>query len=578
MKTNSNLIKSKLETIAEKFIKQKEEDTSYLLLNKLKEESKQNELNLSNNTLKDSFTCLEQFKDSLNKINIKKYGTFKNISEEKNNSYKSKKYSSICSKGTVSSDNNIADNIKNDKSILDNNEIINNDNLIDNQKIIKNENYINDGNENNKIINILLNRINCNKIKDLKIIYEQLISLFNGIKYISNNENNNKINGGINNNDNNNNNFIIKSKILCFHYIKILLNKDIEKINKLFYESIEINKFLLYQIYICLSIIYLNEEKLNEYILLSYKTILLYSSRNFENIFNILLNYSLFNNERINKNIISLNKIIISILKTLTNIPSNSQIMYYITPIKENIENNFNNNLEDKIENRISGIYNLLILLKENKDLNEKLILIEKKENELIEEEENNKNNKEYEEQYNNKILKDKIILPDIDNNKYKYSVIIELDETLVHYCEENDNYFVKVRFESENFMDYIHNFCEIIIVSTSGDEYSDIIINNLNKNKCIIDHRIYTEEYKDFNLSEINRDFNKTFIICHNDNFFNAPKSNIIKLNEFDGDENDKEFSKLKKEFKKIENMDINDIRDIIFNIRKNFINDVKE
>ena len=160
----------------------------------------------------------------------------------------------------------------------------------------------------------------------------------------------------------------------------------------------------------------------------------------------------------------------------------------------------------------------MLILLKENKDLNEKLKQIETNEVILIDSNDNI-DKYEVEEVILNKNENDlkkteiEIILPDIDLNKYKYSVIIELDETLVHYCEENDNYFVKVRFGCESFINYINNFCEVIIVSTSEVEYSEIIIDNLNKNNCLINHRIITDNYKDLDLSKINRDIKKLFL-----------------------------------------------------------------
>ena len=331
---------------------------------------------------------------------------------------------------------------------------------------------------------------------------------------------------------------------------------------------------------------------MNEYLLLSYKTILLYSSQNFENINKILMDFSQFyENKKISKKISILNKIIISILKTLTKIiPSNSDIMYYISPVKD-IEININE--DNAIDQRISGINNLLTLLKANKDLNQKLIDIEMKEIQLMESNynndngikenntisENNKNEEnitggseaEYEDENNTSNIKTVLILPDMDINEFKYTVLFQLDETLVHYCEENDNYFVKVRFGSENLIEYMHNFCEIIIVSTSGIEYSDIIVNNLNKNRGLISHRIYSEEYENIDLSEINRDKNTMFVICSDEDFLNAPKENIIKLKEFNGDEKDKEFVKLLNEFKNIENLEIKDVRNIIPNIKSN-------
>ena len=563
---SNNLIKEKIESIAKKFVKKKKEDASEYL-NKLKKDSIDDDLTLSKITLKDSLSCLEEFKNSFTKENnIKKFQTnFYNNNNSKITSYKSKYFSSICTKKTIS---------------LENNENLNNS--------FKKENHNKNKNDESKIISILLSRINFDKIKDLKNIYEKLLLLFNNIKYISNTKKNE--NGGIIND--NNNNFMNQSKILSFHYVKILLSENMENITKIFYNSIEINKFLLYQIYLFISIIYLDEEKLNEYLLLSYKTILLYSFQNFENIYKILTDFSQFyENKKISNKISILNKIIISILKTLTKIiPSNSDIMYYISPVKD-IEININE--DNMIDQRISGINNLLKLLKENKDLNQKLIDIEMKEIQLMESNYNNDNgikennyipedNKngenitgdseaEYEDESNTENIKTVLILPDMDITKFKYTVLFQLDETLVHYCEENDNYFVKVRFGAENLIEYIHNFCEVIIVSTSGIEYSDIIANNLSKNRGLISHRIYTEEYENVDLSEINRDKNKMIVICSDDDFLNAPKENIIKLKEFNGDVKDKEFIKLLNEFKNIENMEIEDVRNIIPNIKNN-------
>ena len=564
-KINNNILKLKIESIAKALIKKSEETkTNFLTTNKFPEESKQNNLNLSTNTLKDSLSCLEDFKNNFYKdVNIKKIQTnYYKKNSNINNIYKYNNYSSICSKGTLSSDD-----LNNINSI---------NNLYKKDKIqsinIKLNNLKNNENEDEKKIrNILLNKINIEELKGLKKIYEQMINIFNNVK------NEDKI---IKNNSDETDDYINKLKILSFHYIKALLSENIEYVTKLFYDSIEMNKFILYQIYLFLSIIYLKENKLNEYLLLSYKTILLYSSKNFDNIFDIIIDFTLFYDEKKNQNIISLNKIIISILKTLTDVPSNHQIMYYIMPVQNTIEISGDNNnldIEQIINKRISGINNLLILLKENKDLSEKLHQLEVDEIKLAELYNNMENTYEIEEVINkngemieteNNIEK---ILPEIDEKKYKYIVILELDETLVHYCEEKDNYFVIVRYGCENFIEYINNFCEVIVVSTSGIEYSDIIINNLDKNKSLINNRIYNDNFKDLDLSKINRDMNKTFFICHEYNFLNAPKSNIIKLKEFDGDEKDKEFIKLHEEFKKIENEKIDDVKTIITEIQNN-------
>ena len=551
-KINSNYIQSKIASIARNSIKYKKEESirdniENVSINKNyvnKEESNNNnndnnKLELSTTTLRDSLSYLEEFKDSFYKTNhTKKLNILTNKTMNCN-----KRFSSICTKGTITSS-----------------DINRNLNLTYN-----NDTYLKPQNEEKKIINVLLERINFDEIKEIKKIYEQLKYIFNDTHNVDNVDN-----LGVN-----------KKKILSYDFIKILFSQNIEYLIKVFYYSIEVNKFFLFQIYLFLRLIYLDEKKINEYILLSYKTIIIYSSQNFENILSIIES-KFSNNEMINKNVFNINKIIISILKTLTFIPSKNQIIYYITPTKNIIDINLHNmEIEEIIKNRISGLNKLIMLLKENKVLQEQLSQIEKMKEINEKNNKNNTNNTIEEEEIITNILEEGIenkILPDFEINKYKYSVIIELDETLVHYCEEGDKYFVKVRYGCEIFLQYIHDFCEIIIVSTSGIEYSDIIINNLNSNVCLINHKIYTENYHDLNLSLINRDMNKTFFICHQDNFFNAPKSNIIKLKEFDGDEKDKEFVKLHTEFKNIEKKEINDVRNIINNIRNNIMKEIIE
>ena len=510
-KFNSNFVKSKIESIAKNPQNR----------NRLNS----NDLTISSKTLKDSFSYLEEFKDSLknnSNLNIKKSETNYtknnlNLNLHKNN------ISSLLTKN--SSDN------------------LNNLNII-------NETFKEKISNNKMLYDNIIKEINISELSELKEIYNDLFILFNDIKINQTDKDKDKAK---------NDDDIIKIKILALHFIQILLNDNIKKLLQIFFDSNEINKFFLYQIYLILSIIYFDEKKLSEYLLLSYKTILLYSLQNFEIISQILEKFSLSQEDKINKNIFILNKIIISLLKTLTNVPSNSQIMYYISPERNSrkIENS-----KDNIDEKESGINKLLILLKNNKDLKEKISVIENEENKILQ----------------NIEASNQKLLPEFDSKKYKYTIFIELDETLVHYCEEGENYFVKVRLGSESFLEYIKTFCEIIIVSTSSKEYSDIIIDNLNKKGDVIKHRIYVEDNMLLDLSKINRDMNKCFFISHEANFMKEPEDNSIILKGFYGDETDKEFIKLENEFKKIEKIENNkDIKEIIKEIQNNLIKDIK-
>ena len=472
-KFNSNFVKSKIESIAKN--------------PKSNSKLKENNLSISSQTLKDSFSHLEEFKDSIKKdLTIKKVET--NYTKNNPNLNYHKNVSSLLTKNSSGNLNGINEPYK--------------------EKIANNK----------MIYDKLIKDINLSELNELKEIYNDLFILFNDIKINETDKSNNDDN-------------IKKLKILAFHFIKILFNENIEKVI----------------------------EKLSEYLLLSYKTILLYSLQNFEVISQILENYSILEEDKINKNILILNKIIISLLKTLTNVPSNSQIMYYISPERNSrkIENS-----KDNIDEKESGINKLLILLKNNKDLKEKMSVIENEENKILQ----------------NIEVSNQKLLPEFDSKKYKYTIFIELDETLVHYCEEGENYFVKVRLGSESFLEYIKTFCEIIIVSTSSKEYSDIIIDNLNKKGDVIKHRIYVEDNMLLDLSKINRDMNKCFFISHEANFMKEPEDNSIILKGFYGDETDKEFIKLENEFKKIEKIENNkDIKEIIKEMQNNLIKDIK-
>jgi hypothetical protein len=309
------------------------------------------------------------------------------------------------------------------------------------------------------------------------------------------------------------------------------------------------------------------------------------------------------------------NKIIISILKLINpNVPTNTQIKGYVNqdnyikqindplykigkfPLKclEEIGDNrkYNKSKDEKYNSL--GIINLILLLKENKELKEKLnqikakvlIIYEQKNNNINNVQNNIPNNLQNQINTNNQngvassslnVNANKLLLPKLDENKkYKFFLIFELDETLVHFWEEKDNCFVKVRIGVEDFFEKVYDFCEITIVSTSNKEYTDIVVDNLNKKKCYIQNRIYKElfdEDENFDLSLINRDEKKCIFICHEEEFFNAPKSNILQLTEFNGEENDREIIFLFKEIMKLKDIDVPDIRlilpEIIDNVR---------
>ena len=580
--------KKKIEEIAKNFLlKQK----SYKNINTMNEINSKNIENLYSLTNGDKNNNEETMKDSLSmaKNNNQKYSVNKEIKEIKKNH---NNYSQFIPNGRQNNSQNNVKFCSSVKSCLTecyyyccpknlghmNSQIeernINNNDI--NNILEHNENINNDKNEHNKNIvkksssksSLFLLESNF----DNSIIDENTLDVYNKILVIYKDLMNDFSNNNLKEKKDH-----FKSQAFSCDYFKFLFNDKIFLFIKYFNYSIDVIKFFFYQIFIFWSILYIDENKeFNECSEMAYRTIFLYSSQNYELLLNIIKKIVNPSESKNIKSIISRNKIIFSILKTLIpikfskyhpvnnieSVSNNNNIndisFYLLDEIERKTKSNRSNELKNNLYNKLKK---LLFDLKNNEKLNNKIDKIEKEyilyirknNNELSEEKEEKKN----------------LILPEMDKNK-KYSLFIELDETLVHYYEEGNNYFVKVRCGTEDFLKTMSEFCEIIIVSTSSKEYTDIIIQNINSDKCYINYTICKEMFDDKNdivdFSLINRDIKKCIFICHEYDFFNAPKENIIKLNEFLGEENDREILYLQVE---LMNLSVKNVEDVTIIIR---------
>ena len=568
---SKNLLKLKIENIAKKLI-----NKNQIQLNNYntKEELDINQLNSDESTIKDSLSEFEEISKSINSMNSIK-NEHKSKNDNKNNNFISSQnyqysnannknhHSSLCTKTTSLTDNNNSgagtldyySNLDLNKMKGKNSNLLNKNYINSNELLIK------------RMVDNNINNFNLDSLNNLMSIYNKLLELFNfnPNKFHKKDKDINKsIKKEINRTYN-------EIRILSYKYINFIFGEDMDSLVRVFCNDIELNKYFISQIYLFISIIYLFEESiiLNSYLLISYKSIMFYSLLNLKNVLNLVKLISLDQNEKFLKNIKSVNKIILSILKIINpKVPSNSQIIDFICPNKSSQNNSLNTTISKNM--KYSGLLRLISLLKDNANLKEKLLAIEKINLSIIEENLKKEENESVisEEKKTSKSMNEitsigiskikekkdinKPMLPPLDK-KYKYTIAIELDETLVHYCEDGENYYAKVRFGSENFLKNISDFFEIVVISSSGKEYSNIIIDNINKDEgCFVDHRIFTEDFiKGQSLLNINRDFKKLIIVCHDYDFFNAPKENIILLKEFLGEEEDREIIKLYNEIK---------------------------
>jgi Dullard-like phosphatase family protein len=164
--------------------------------------------------------------------------------------------------------------------------------------------------------------------------------------------------------------------------------------------------------------------------------------------------------------------------------------------------------------------------------------------------------------------------LPPIDNNKFIYTLVLDLDETLVHYIEEKDRHYVQVRPYAEYFISEMGKYFEIVIFTSAEEEYANIVLDEIDKNK-VISHKLY-RRHVEFNdgfclkdLNKLGRDIKKVCIIDNDKNNFKLHEDNGIEIKEFLGEQDDKELDILGDLLMTIIESNLDDIRPIIKDIR---------
>lgn len=160
--------------------------------------------------------------------------------------------------------------------------------------------------------------------------------------------------------------------------------------------------------------------------------------------------------------------------------------------------------------------------------------------------------------------------LPPLDTKKYTYTLVVDLDETLVHYIEEENRAFVQVRPYADYFLTEMGKYFEIVIFTAAAEDYADIVLNELDKNN-VINFKLYRKHTEQINgifikdLSKLGRDINKVIIIDNNKDNFSLQPENGLHICSFVGDQNDDELYSLSEDLMKIVNSKKDDIRPII-------------
>ena len=160
--------------------------------------------------------------------------------------------------------------------------------------------------------------------------------------------------------------------------------------------------------------------------------------------------------------------------------------------------------------------------------------------------------------------------LPKLDTNLYKYTLVLDLDETLVHYVEEENSAYVQVRPYADYFLKELSQHFEIVLFTAAEEDYTGIVLNELNKNKYIT--HILCRKYTEFkngcyikDLSKLGRDLSKVCIVDNNKDNFSLQPENGLCISSYYGEQNDNELYLLCADLMKIVEIQPDDIRTVI-------------
>ena len=131
-------------------------------------------------------------------------------------------------------------------------------------------------------------------------------------------------------------------------------------------------------------------------------------------------------------------------------------------------------------------------------------------------------------------------------NNK-NYSLVLDLDETLIHFKPGNteEEGVLRIRPGITEFLEEIGKYYELILFTTATQEYADLLIDAIEEDKIYFDHRLYREHAiivdNDFvkDLTRIGRPLDKIIIVDDMPQNFKLQKENGIIIKPFWGEDN---------------------------------------
>ena len=166
-------------------------------------------------------------------------------------------------------------------------------------------------------------------------------------------------------------------------------------------------------------------------------------------------------------------------------------------------------------------------------------------------------------------------LLPPLSFSSKKLTLVLDLDETLVHFEDNPSGGEFLVRPYASEFLEHMSRVFEIVIFTAALKEYADWIIDRIDLTGWI-SHRLYREHTQSHSgiflkdLSRLGRDLSSIIIVDNNAENFQLQPENGICIKTWHNDPNDNALFQLMKLLLYVAEKNTGDVRGFLKNIQK--------
>mmetsp|Transcript_25423 Transcript_25423/g.22580 ORF Transcript_25423/g.22580 Transcript_25423/m.22580 type:complete len:289 (+) Transcript_25423:50-916(+) len=135
--------------------------------------------------------------------------------------------------------------------------------------------------------------------------------------------------------------------------------------------------------------------------------------------------------------------------------------------------------------------------------------------------------------------------LPEKPMDEKEYTLVLDLDETLIHYVDQPPNSCFLTRPGALEFLEEMYKYYEIVVFTAGMKDYADWVLDQLDTQN-LIKHRLYRHHVRTNgfvlikDLEKIGRDMKKTLIIDNLPENFSKQPDNGIFIKTWHNDMND--------------------------------------